>query len=352
MNSTAYLIKTLGIQYPIIQAPMAGGATTPELISAVSNSGGLGSLGAGYMAPEEIRDAIKKIRTLTQKPFAVNLFIPQKSHATHEKILQSCKSIELSCEELNLTITPATPPYLSSFEDQMRVIIEEAVPVFSFTFGMLDSYWILALKKNGTKLIGTATNITEASLLESSGVDAVVAQGSEAGGHRGTFIGKAEDSLSNTVSLLTNIVNEVTIPVIPAGGVINGAQIASLLKQRAAAVQMGTAFLACVESGIHTNYKKMLLSKAPLETILTTAFSGKLARGIRNQFTDRMINHQENILDYPIQDALTQSMRKLAAKQNNTDFMSMWAGELFYECRDISATALMNQLIYDLQMGQ
>jgi nitronate monooxygenase len=343
------LLNELGIQYPIIQAPMAGGATTPELVAAVSHSGGLGSLGAGYMTPEAIREAIKKIRTLTHQPFAVNLFIPQQPQVPlPEKMRQACDCIQQACRELNFTVTPVAPPFLPDFEEQMRVIIEEAVPVFSFTFGVLDSKWMLALQKKGTKIIGTATNLTEACLLEKAGVEVIVAQGSEAGGHRGTFIGKAEDALSNIGSLLTQMTDEVSIPVVAAGGVMDSKGIAALLKKGAAAVQMGTAFLTCVESGIPACYKKTLLSQTKDDTALTAAFSGKLARGIRNQFTDRMIAHKEDILDYPIQNALTAPMRKAAAMQNNTDFMSMWAGQYSYECREMSVALLMHELVQDL----
>lgn len=345
MNSSMHLIQKLGIQYPIIQAPMAGGATTPELVAAVSNSGGLGSLGAGYMEPEEIRIAIKNIRSLTDKPFSVNLFTPENPHTTQEKMLLACESIEKSCGELNLTINPVIPPYLPNFDEQMRVIIEEAIPVFSFTFGVIHPHCILVLQKKGITLIGTATNITEACLLERAGVDVVVAQGSEAGGHRGTFIGKAEDSMTNTATLLAQIANEISIPVVASGGVMNGKVIAALLKKGAAAVQMGTAFLTCVESGIHASYKQVLLSQTKDETILTAAFSGKLARGIRNQFIDRMIVYQEDILDYPIQNALTRPMRKIASMQNNTNFMSMWAGQGSYECRESPAAILMKELV-------
>ena len=246
------MMNALGIRYPIIQAPMAGGATTPELVAAVSNS------------------------------------------------------------------------------------------------GALDSKWILALQEKGTKLIGTATNITEAFLLEGAGVEMIVAQGNEAGGHRGTFIGRAEDSLMSTVNLVTRLTNEVSIPVVAAGGVMNGKGIVAFLKKGAAAVQMGTAFLTCVESGIPACYKKVLLSQAQDKTVLTTAFSGKLARGIRNQFIDKMTAHQEDILDYPIQNALTSPMRKVASMQDNTDFMSMWAGQFSYECRELPVTALMHELVQDL----
>jgi nitronate monooxygenase len=345
MNASESFIKKLRIQHPIIQAPMAGGATTPELVAAVSNFGGLGSLGAGYMQPEEIRTAIKKIRMLTTKPFAVNLFIPHKTHTTPKKMQRACERIENACRELNLTINHASPPYLPNFEDQMRVILEEVIPVFSFTFGVLDPNWIRSLQKKGIMLIGTATNTMEGGLLKDAGIDLIVGQGKEAGGHRGTFIGAAEDSLTHTASLLTQLKTEIPLPIISAGGVMNAKGVAALLQQGAEAVQIGSAFLTCIESGIHASYKKVLLSQTKDETVLTTAFSGKLARGVRNQFIDRMSAHQEDILDYPIQNALTSPMRKTASLQQNTDFMSMWAGQFSYECRELSVMGLMSALV-------
>ena len=306
---------------------------------------GLGSLGAGYMQPENIRVYIKKIRTLTHNPFAVNLFIPQAHHATDEQMLRARACIEKACTELGVKIHPVTPPYMPSCEDQMRVICEEDIPVFSFTFGIPEAHWILALQKKGIHTCGTATNVMEARLLEASGVDIVVAQGSEAGGHRGTFIGKAEDSLISIPSLIAQIINEIHIPVVASGGIMDSQGVNAMLSKGAAAVQMGTAFLTCVESGIHAGYKKALLSLTEDETSLTTAFSGKLARGIHNQFIESMANHQNDILDYPIQNAFTRSMRQEASMQNNTEFMSMWAGQCAYKCKPISVAQLINELL-------
>ena len=136
------ICEMLNIEYPIIQAPMAGGITTPELVAGVANSGALGSLAAGYLSPSEIRTAIRKIKTLTKKPFAVNLFIPEKHHATHQQIKNACADIQNSCQELSIKIEPASPPYAPVFEEQMNVVIEENIPIMSFTFGLLDAHWI------------------------------------------------------------------------------------------------------------------------------------------------------------------------------------------------------------------
>jgi nitronate monooxygenase len=344
MESTLNLAKKLGIQFPIIQAPMAGGATTPELVAAVSNAGGLGSLGAAYMPAEAIRKAIIKIRELTDKPFAVNLFIPNEHHASSDQIQRSCHVIEQACQELKLKIEPEAPPYAQSFEEQMTVLVAEKVPVFSFIFGLPAKSWLSKLRKNSLT-IGTATNVAEARLLEQAGIDMIVAQGSEAGGHHGTFIGKTEDSLIGLISLLPQLVDNLKIPVIAAGGIMNGRTIRASLMLGASAVQMGTAFLTCKESGIHPKYKEALLATTIDNSVLTTAFSGRLARGLRNKFTDRLAAHPEYILPYPIQNAMTRSMRNEAAKQNCTDFMSLWAGQSAYLCKETTVAELMRELI-------
>ena len=343
--------ELLKISLPIIQAPMAGGATTPELVAAVSNAGGLGSLGAGYMTANEIRLAVKKIRTLTNKPFSVNLFIPENHSATDEQIEQARKIVQTSCPELNFNVDSVKPPYAPRFEEQMNVIVEEKIPVCSFTFGIPSREWIEVCKKNKITSIGTATTLAEAKLLEENNIDAVVAQGCEAGGHRGTFIGSAENALINIRSFIPLLAEHIKIPIIAAGGIMDAKGILTSVTSGAAAVQMGTAFLCCTESGIHPLYKKFLLSSTQDNTTLTRAFSGKLARGINNKFITRMQAHEKEILDYPIQNKLTSGMRKEAGKQNNIDFMSMWAGQSAHLCREISAEELIEELNNACRLG-
>lgn len=338
------IINLLNIKLPIIQAPMAGGATTSELVAAVANAGGLGSLAAGYLMPNDIRKAINQIRQLTDKPFAVNLFIPEKHAATNDAILQATKTIEACCQELNFRIGLIQPPFAPNFDEQMQVIIDEEIPIFSFTFGIPSTEWINKLKTNGTVLIGTATTLQEAKVLEENQIDLIVAQGLEAGGHRGTFLGKAEDALNKLQSLLTSLTSNVRTPIIAAGGIMTAEDVKNSLTLGAEGVQLGTAFLCCNESGIHPLYKQILLSTTSDITTLTRAFSGKLARGINNKFISRMQSHENDILDYPIQNALTSAMRKESAKQNCADFMSLWAGQSARLCQSMSAAELINTL--------
>lgn len=345
MEQTKQLIEKIGIQYPIIQAPMAGGATTPALVAAVSNAGGLGSLGAGYMTAFDMREAIRKIRKLTNKVFAVNLFVPEEHDASKKQMQMACKDVEQACIELNLKIKSVLESYAPLFEEQMQVILEEKVPVFSFTFGLPDSTWIEKLKSNSTVLIGTATTLPEAYMLEENDIDIIVAQGSEAGGHRGTFLDKEEDALINLSDLIPELVKQTRTPIVAAGGIMNGSDIVKAAVLGAVGVQMGTAFLTCSESGIHQKYKDTLLAQEKDNTTLTRSFSGKLARGIRNKFIDRMNSTPDNILKYPIQNAVTKPMRSKAAEIGATDFMSMWAGQSVQGCREMGAAELVSQLM-------
>ncbi|MCC2626063.1 MAG: nitropropane dioxygenase/trans-enoyl-CoA reductase [Burkholderiales bacterium] len=346
MNEITNLTQKLKIKYPIIQAPMAGGATTPELVAAVSNYGGLGSLGAGYMQPEEIRAAIKQICKLTDKPFAVNLFIPQKARATSLQIKNMRDILKKVCPKFDINDTEKLTPYAPDYNEQLQVIIDEKVPVFSFTFGMLLPEEVEYLKSKRITLIGTATSALEAWILEDVGIDIIVAQGIEAGGHRGAFLGR--EGLVGLLALIPQIISKVKIPVIAAGGIMNRQGIDAALLLGASGVAMGTAFLTTHECGIHPKYKKTLLKSEFDFTCLTKAFSGKLARGICNDFTKRMEKFEDQILEYPIQNKLTQHIRKQAALKNDIEFMSLWAGQGVHLCKEQSATALMQELCKNL----
>lgn len=317
----------LGIAYPIFLSPMAGGTTTTQLVAAVSNAGGLGSLGAGYLTPEQIRAAIRSIRELTDRPFAVNLFVPEPIAEQPEKIEQVNRIMQKYREELGMGETPLPSRFAESFEEQIAVVLEEKVPVFSCTFGLLQPELIESLKANGTTIIGTATTVQEAVALERSGVDMICGQGSEAGGHRGTFLGAHCDAMIGTMALIPQIVGDVNIPVIAAGGIMDGRGVAAALALGAEAVQMGTAFMTTPESGAHIEHKEAILRSTEESTTITRAFSGKPARGIRNRFLNEMEAYGDIVPDYPIQNVLTRDIRKAAAEQHLPGFFSLWAGQ-------------------------
>lgn len=324
---------------------MAGGPTTPELVAAVSNAGGLGNLGAGYLTPEQIRIAINKIRGLTDRPFGVNLFVFEQREETEETIKKMSDYLNSYRNQLGIPQNPSLPKYTESFEEQVQVVLEERVPVSSFTFGIPSNNIIQSLKKSGAFVIGTATTVDEAIKLELSDIDAIVAQGSEAGGHRGTFLKNASESLIGLIALVPQIVDHVSIPVIASGGIMDGRGLVASLTLGAAAVQMGTAFLACTESGAHPTYKEKILSANEDATIITNAYSGKAARGINTQFIRDMQLYPRNVPPYPIQHVMTRDIRQAAAIANDPEFMSLWAGQGLRLANDHSAATIINETI-------
>jgi nitronate monooxygenase len=339
----------LEIEHPIIQAPMAGGATTPGLVAAVSNAGSLGSLGAGYLPPEEIREAIREIRRLTERPFAVNLFIPEDFEAKSEEIENSNTLMRVYQEELGMESLAAPASYAQTFEKQFEVVLEEEVPVFSFTFGALAEDLIGALKERGARVIGTATTVREGLRLEADRVDMVVGQGAEAGAHRGTFMGDFEDAMVGTMALIPQLTDALRAPVIASGGIMDGRGMAASLMLGAGAAQMGTAFLACEESGIHPAYKEAILKANEEDTSITRAFSGKPARGIKNRFLIEMAGRESELPPYPVQNALTRDLRSAAQKQNRPEFMSLWAGQGARLTRSLPAADLIATLLEETE---
>ncbi|MFB0846771.1 NAD(P)H-dependent flavin oxidoreductase [Paenibacillus oleatilyticus] len=333
----------VGCTYPIIQAGMAGGPTTPELVAAVSEAGGLGTIGAGYLPPEQIKHAIEDVRRLTDRPFAVNLFTPESFGPPDETAARMNEWLNRYRERFKLAPGAMPAKFQETFEEQLQVVLDERVPVFSFTFGIPSPEHIGKLKSEGIKLIGTATTVREALALEAAGIDLIVAQGSEAGGHRGTFLGRYEDGLVGTMALVPQIVAQVRTPVIASGGIMDGRGIVASLALGACGVQMGTAFLTCDESGAHEQHKRTILQSSEEDTTVTVAFSGKAARGIKNEFISDMKKYPGPIPEYPIQNKLTQDIRKAAANENNPQYMSLWAGQALRLNRTESASKLIGE---------
>ena len=317
---------------------MAGGPTTPRLVAAVSEAGGLGTLGAAYMTPGAIRTAVAEIRDLTRAPFAVNLFVPEPFDASAYDPEEIKASLLAYREELGIE-APRELSYAQSFEDQIAVVLEERVPVFSFTFGLPEEAHLGALREAGTVSVGTATTVREALAVEAAGVEAVAAQGAEAGGHRGTFLGTHEGGLVGTMALVPQVADAVGIAVVAAGGIMDGRGLAAALALGADGAQMGTAFLACPESGAHEGYKRAVLAATEEETVVTQAFSGKAARGLRNRFTEEMAG--ASIPGYPVQNAHTRDIRAAAAKAGRTEFMSMWSGQAPRLARPVPAAEVV-----------
>ncbi|MED3574053.1 NAD(P)H-dependent flavin oxidoreductase [Cytobacillus praedii] len=340
------LTEMLNIPYPIFQAPMAGGITTPELISETSNCGGLGNLGAGYMSSEEIKEAIKQIRKLTDKPFGVNLFIPNEREDPIDKkeLTAMTDLLNQYGNELGVEVPNGNQlkNYKTLYENQIEEVLRARVPVASFTFGIPNKEVMTELKKNRTVIVGTATNVKEARELEESGVDIIVAQGSEAGGHRGTF--QEEDSgLIGSMALIPQVADAVHTPVVAAGGIMDARGYAAAMALGAKGVQLGTAFLTCKESGAAEIYKQTLLNSTEEQTTFTKAFSGKLARGIGNRFIHEMADQRS--MPFPLQNDLTASIRKKAAMLKQPEFMSLWAGQGVRMVKETTVKQLMEELL-------
>lgn len=336
--------ETLGIEHPIIQAPMAGGLVTPGLVAAVSNAGGLGSYPGGYLHPDVIDSAIKSIRALTDKPFAVNLFIPEKSPAAAPSPRVVKKLSEIA-EEVGVAGLGAPAREDFTFEDQLAVVIDNGVPVFSFTFGMPDPSRIEALRKKGIAVMGTATSVGEARKLEEAGCSAVAAQGIEAGGHRGTFPNTPHLPMTGTIALVPQIADSVKIPVVASGGIMDGRGIVAALALGASAVQMGTAFLSVAEATVPEAWLKAIEQSDDTSTVLTRVYTGKYARGIKNRFFEEMINLEAEVPHYPIQHALTAPIRAAAKAKGDARFMSLWAGQAAPMSRRLPAGELVEILV-------
>ena len=337
------------IEHPIIQAPMAG-ACTPALVAAVSNGGGLGSLGAAPMKPDVLRTQIRKIRALTDRPFNINLFAPHSEQFDAEAVPGEAarKLLEKYHEELGLG-EPAIPSDIfGPAEEQLEVLIAEKVPVISFHFG-IEAHHVNAIHSAGSKVICSATTVEEAAHLESQGCDAVIAQGSEAGGHRGTFIGNFQNALIGTMALVPQIVDAISVPVIAAGGIMDARGILACKALGASGVQMGTAFLGCPESGIAEVWRDQLKASSPSRTLVTKVMSGKPARGLSNRYIEDMEALKEGTMPYPLQYALSSAIRRKAVEQGNPDFLAMWSGQGVGMLKELSAADLLKALVTETQ---
>jgi nitronate monooxygenase len=346
-NETA-LTKRLGIQYPIIQAPMAGGGSSPDLVAAVSNAGGLGMLAGGMLSAEQLTAGIEQARAKTTKPFGVNLLLVEEQTIDPAQVDRAHRAMQGIRDELGIETLPTLPAPPVPPDAAMEIIVNARPAVFSFTFRMLPATWISRLHDAGIAVIGTATSVDEAVALEEAGIDAVVAQGSEAGGHRGTFLGSCEDSLVGTTALVPETRDAVRIPVIAAGGIMDSRGIRSALALGADAVQMGTAFLATPESGVSPAYKRALLAAKHDSTILTRTYTGRMARGVRNRFMDEMRPFEPDLPPYPIQNALTLDIRQAAARLGNADLLPLWAGQGVALIQDRPAAELIAQWVREL----
>jgi nitronate monooxygenase len=342
-------LRELGIAHPIILAPMAGSGGTPELVAAVSNAGGLGSWGGAYSTPQQILDAARQIRQLTTKPFALNLFAGGYEPQRQVDPAPMLALVTRVHERLGLAPPVLPPNPQNPFDEQLAAVIEARPAVFSFTFGIPSADALARLRKAGIRTAGTATTVEEGRKLEAAGVGSIVAQGEEAGAHRGSFLGSFEQSMVPMRELTRGLIKAVSIPVVASGGIMDGREIAEVLALGAVAAQLGTAFLPCPESGAPAAYKQALLAAQGDQTVITSVYSGRAARGLRNEFID--MAQGVPILPFRQQNDLTRPMRNEAGKQGVADYISLWAGRGVARARQMPAAKLVEALIVEIGGG-
>ena len=362
--TTARFLDALALRLPIVQGPMTG-SDTPALAAAVSAAGGLGMLGCGMRSPAAMAEAAAEVRRRTDRPFGLNLFVqetPAPDAATVDAALA-----RLAPLYAEFGLQPAVPArWCEDFAAQFDALLAARPAVASFTFGILSAEQVERLHRAGCYVIGTATTVAEALAWEGVGADAVCASGMEAGGHRGTFLqqgGHREDgaargalsqddftaSLVGTMALVPQCVDALRIPVIAAGGIMDGRGIAAAQALGAQAVQMGTAFLACPESAIGPAYRAALAQATAADTRVTRVYSGRPARGIVNTMLERLAPDEAAIPPYPVQNALTGALRRAAAEQGRADHLSLWAGQGVAAARPLPAGELVALLAQEWQ---
>ncbi|WP_030239766.1 MULTISPECIES: nitronate monooxygenase [unclassified Streptomyces] len=334
--------------HPIVQAPMAGGVSLPRLAAAVCEAGGLGFLAAGYKTADGMYEEIKQLRSLTSRPFGVNLFMPQPEYADPAAIDVYAHQLAGEATWYEAELGDPESGRDDGYETKLAVLRDNPVPVVSFHFGAPSREVVDALHRVGTFVLVTATTPDEARAVERAGADAVIAQGVEAGGHQGTHqdVPERDGSGIGLLSLVAQIREAVSIPVIAAGGIMRGGQIAAVLAAGASAAQLGTAFLATSESGAHALHKQALTNPLFVRTELTRAFSGRPARGLVNRFLREHGPYAPAA--YPEIHHLTAPLRKAAAKAGDAQGMALWAGQGHRLARELPAGQLVEVLAGEL----
>ncbi|GAB3697516.1 nitronate monooxygenase family protein [Spirosoma flavus] len=345
------LTQLLQIDYPIIQAPMLG-VTTPAMVAAIANEGGLGSLPVGGLSPQKTAELIRQTKAKTNKPFAVNLFTHSTRDPVDQQQLDAMQQLlkpiydELGLPFEHKSLTDFT---FFSYMDQVEVLLNEQVPIISFTFGTLEPEVIGQCKNRSIRLIGTATSVREAKVLADLGVDAIVAQGIEAGGHRGSFLTDEALPQVGLMSLLPQVVDAVSVPVIAAGGLYDDRTVNAAFMLGASGVQLGSIFIVSDESAASEIYKEAVLTAHDTSTALTRAFSGRWARGIKNGFMKRIEQSNVTIPYYTYQNNLTAALRTYGQQHNLRDYISLWAGQSAYRSQRGKASDIFLALVEKLK---
>jgi nitronate monooxygenase len=344
MALTTDLSQRLGLRLPLLLAPMAGGPSTVDLVAAGCEAGILGGLGFAYAQPDAMRRDCEAVRARTSGPININLFTAPQPDAIPEAAQQpALDALAALSGDFGLPApTAAKPPYAPDLEAQLAAVESIRPEVFSFHLGELPAARIRHLQSLGVRVAGSATCVAEARRLESLGVDFIIAQGGEAGGHRGSYLRDPYQSMTGTLALTRLLVCAVKLPVVAAGGIMDGAGVAAVLALGAQAAQLGTAFLACPESGASVPHKAALLAAEEDTTRVTEKFSGKPARGLDNRFMRDMAGAPQ--LAFPAQNVITGPVRTASAKAGRPDAVAMWAGQAAPLTRALPAAELIARI--------
>lgn len=343
MWPTDRLQKLFGIEHPVIQAPMAG-ASTPAMAIAVSNAGGLGSLGCAAMTADQLRAVARDVAG-ANTPVNFNFFVHAEPDIAAYDQTRMRDALAPYVAELGLPDVPAAAPGATAFNDAMLEVLLSCSPrVASFHFGLPVPHAIAALKRAGVILLGCATNIAEAKALEAGGMDAIVAQGLEAGGHRGTFIGAPQENDMGTMVLVPLMVDAVSIPVIAAGGIFDGRGVAAAMMLGASGAQLGSVFLRAPEAVTHPLHKQALADMPDNFTRPTRLFTGRPARSIRNRLVRELADHEADAAPFPAQRAVTAPFAKAAGDRGSADFMPLWSGQAGMRAKDEPSAQIFQRI--------
>jgi nitronate monooxygenase len=339
----------VGIEHAIVQGPFGGGLSSVRLAAAVSNAGGLGSFGAHHLSPGQMREVIGDLQTATAKPFNINLWVsrhdPGAEAMTSEHHERGLRQFGVIYERLGIEAPPIEPPDDFTFEQQVEVILELRPAVFSFVFGIPNAEILRECSRRGILTVGAATTLEEAAALDEAGVDMIVATGSEAGGHRPSFLRSAEQSLTGTLALVPQVRKVTRRPVIAAGGIAEARGIRAAFELGADAVQIGTAFLACEESNCPALHREALFTPAAARTRLSRRFTGRLARFMSTPLLDELESSAEPALPFPLQAAFNRRVKAEGVRRGDAGLLPLYAGQAAPLIRHRSATELMHEMI-------
>lgn len=345
--------QILGIKYPIIQGPFGGNFSSANLVATVSNLGGMGSFGLNAYDADEILKVNNDIKALTTNPYALNLWVPLKNDPAdsyqHEEFKLLKKHFASYFDALNIPVPAEHQLSNLNFDAQVEAVLSARPTVMSFIFGVPSKEILSEAKRAEIITIGTVTTLDEALAVEEAGMDLIVASGSQAGGHRASFLSDARESLTDTTVLLNQIIPKVKIPVIAAGGISDGRAVAAALSLGASAVQIGTAFLATQESNAPVDHKRRLLAKEGYKTSLTEVYTGRLARVISNTFTKDFETYGDlKVAPYPIQSKFLSSLMQAYREQRREDYLAYYAGQPSAVLQHQSAAELFKSLLREI----